>query len=113
MCMSCWREYGSPALDTPAIRVAATLAEKVYAGCAVGGNLHAVLDDWNIEDDHFEDGEMPIYSDDPPDEQVLVERECYAALKALTLPERASALAMLHRLSASTSRAHFEMSQAP
>jgi hypothetical protein len=91
MCRHCWEEEGAPRIDTPAIRAARDLIQRVYDFNDVGGGLHVVVDDWNIEDDDL----VKRYAapDDGP-EQVVAEEECLAALRALTQPERASALAL-------------------
>jgi hypothetical protein len=111
MCHGCWTgEYNTPRIDTPAVRAIAPLAQRVYEFSCVGGNLHVVLDDWNLEDHNLEfcQGQLdrrgqpdPEWAarvrwkptpDDPP-EQLAAEQACLDALKGLTLPERASALA--------------------
>jgi hypothetical protein len=51
MCRHCWEEEGAPRIDTPAIRSARDLIQRVYDFNDVGGGLHVVVDDWNIEDD--------------------------------------------------------------
>ena len=53
MCETCWREYGSPQIINPLIRRAEKLIARVYEHGSVGGNLHIVIDDWNIEDEHI------------------------------------------------------------
>ena len=117
MCYGCWEEAGKPQIDTPAVVDAAAAVEAVYEHSCVGGNLHIVLDDWNIEDSHLEfcsqcidgAGVMPLddnaadfhrqYNEqrranpDPP-EQLAAERRCCELFKALTEDERASALAL-------------------
>jgi len=113
MCYGCWVEYAKPAIDTPAIREVVKVIEEVYSYSCVGGNLHIVLDDWNLEDHslafckreierggHPEDpNHSPWYTKiklENPDspEQLAVERKCHDLLFALTEPERASALAL-------------------
>lgn len=92
MCHGCWSgEYGEAQIDTPEVRAAAVLVARVYEFSGVGGGVHCVVEDWNIEDE-FLDGR---YSrpDDPP-EQVLIENELLAALRTMTLAERASVLAL-------------------
>ncbi len=119
MCYGCWEEAGKPMIDTPEIRHAAETVTALYEhpNCCVGGNLHIVTDDWNLEDsnlafclyciDHA--GQMELedtaadfhkrYNDkkrenpDPPD-QLAVERACHDALAALTELERHAALAL-------------------
>lgn len=117
MCYGCWEEAGKPTIDTPAVRAAAAAIAEVYEHSCVGGNLHVVLDDWNLEDGNLEfcdgciqgAGQMPLEPDahemhhqynerkaadpDPPD-QLAAERRCHDLLKPLTEDERASALAL-------------------
>jgi hypothetical protein len=117
MCGGCWNDYGNPKIDTPAVREAAKAVDDVYQHSCVGGNLHIVLDDWNIEDSNLEfcshcidhAGMMPLAKDaadchkrynekkrldpDPP-EQLAAERRCCDLFMALTEDERASALAL-------------------
>jgi hypothetical protein len=54
MCYECWEEEGKPQIDTPAVREAAAAVGAVYELNGVGGNLHIVLDDWNLEDGSVE-----------------------------------------------------------
>ena len=98
VCYGCWVEYGSPTLHDDRIARAAALAAEVYEHNAVGGNLHIVLDDWNLEDHNIDYCLEQIGRggwegrDDPA--QLAVERECGELLRALTEDERASALAL-------------------
>ena len=97
MCYGCWEKGGRPELDSPAIRRAVELMGKVYEFSGVGGNLHIVLDDWNIDDDDLDWCEQAVseggrYGNHDP-EQLAAERECLNALRALTMEERHSAMA--------------------
>lgn len=65
------------------------LATAIYAtpDGAVGGGLHIVLDDWNIEDEQIEwclDNEHPL---------TPVEDECARLLLGMTFDQRAATLA--------------------
>lgn len=117
MCYGCWEEAGKPQIDNARVRAAVPLIQAVYEHCPVGGNLHIVLDDWNLEDGNLEfcsqtidgAGVMPLgenpadfhvrYNDekranpDPP-EQLAAERACCDAFMAMTEDERSSALAL-------------------
>ena len=120
MCYGCWEEGGTPQIDNEKVRAAVALVEAVYDHSCVGGNLHIVLDDWNIEDHSLEfcsycidhGGVMPpdqcneVHESyqaekrahpDPP-EQLAVERVCCDAFMAMTEDERLSALALCHEL---------------
>lgn len=106
MCRGCWEEYGSPMFLSDRVCKAAVLIEKVYeqVGGGVGGNLHIVVDDWNLEDDSIKwcmkkrhlrgpgldwPGARPIEMVPTP-----IEKECGQALLDLNIKERASALAL-------------------
>jgi hypothetical protein len=54
MCRGCWEEYGECVIDSPSIRAAAAAMDAVYEFHCAGGNLHIVLDDWNLEDESLE-----------------------------------------------------------
>lgn len=103
MCMSCWAELGEPAIDTPAVRAAIALVDEVYEFSCVGGNLHIVIDDFNIDDDNLEfcakqiadvrAGRPSTFADVAP-EQLCAEEACLAALWPMSIDERASVLAL-------------------
>lgn len=94
MCEGCYAEFRFPKIVTAATLRGAALADRVYEFSCVGGNLHIMLDDWNIDDEFFEDAEMKIWHHDASPEQIEAERTCYAALKSLPLDERVSVLAL-------------------
>jgi hypothetical protein len=97
MCFGCWEERGSPKIVNEKTIDAVPLIEAVYEANSVGGNLHIVLDDFNIDDcdleacrrfiDNHEDDAL-TYCD------VVAERACLDAFVSMTVDERASALAM-------------------
>ena len=116
MCYGCWEEAGKPQIDNEKVRGAVPLIRAVYDHSCVGGNLHVVLDDWNLEDGNLEfcsycidhGGVMPPdqcneahesyqaakrANPDPP-EQLAAERACCDAFMAMTEAERSSALAL-------------------
>lgn len=76
-------EYGEPTLDTPAIRQAAALISFTNHY----GALHIVVDDWNIEDHHLQ------WCLDHEDAKAS-EKQLMRMMLALTLEERASAMAI-------------------
>lgn len=95
MCRTCWKEFDNAQIDTPAVRQAAALIAKVYEFNCVGGGLHVVVDDFNIEGN--DEGRIERFAGHDADyspEQIAAEVECAAALDALTLHERASALSL-------------------
>jgi len=117
MCYGCWEECEKPKIDNEKVRAAVPLIAAVYELACTGGNLHIVLDDWNIEDGNLEfcsqcingAGVMPLkgstvdahlrYNEDKranpdPPEQLAAERACCDAFMAMTEDERLSALAL-------------------
>lgn len=103
MCYGCYEEYGFPKIVTESTLAAAEAAKKVYEFSCVGGNLHIVLDDWNIEDESLEFCRQSIIRvragtpgqyDDTEPEQVDAEDGCLKLLEAMSIQERASALAL-------------------
>ena len=95
MCDGCWEEAGKPKIKNEKVSLAAKLAESVYEFNCVGGNLHILLDDWNIGDIHVNMCEDSIIKNihGHSEWQLQIERDCLAAFKSLTEEERASALA--------------------
>lgn len=93
MCLGCYAEARFPKIVTPATLALGPLADRVYEFSGTGGNLHIYLDDWNLDDTFFEDAEMKVYYDGDA-EQLAAERTCYAALRAMSEDERASAMAL-------------------
>lgn len=102
MCYGCWEECGRPAIVNSRVREAVDLIERVYDYSGVGGNLHVVLSDWNLEDEHvemcirriagaFKDGDR--YGREGT-EALDVEMACAQLLKNMSEAERASALAL-------------------
>lgn len=98
MCEGCWYEYGLPKIDTPAVRAAADTIRAVYnaPGGLAGGNLHIVIDDYNVEDEHLEFCAARHAEHVGTDDPALVDAEarCIDALRPLTEEERVSAIAL-------------------
>jgi hypothetical protein len=99
MCHGCWVEYGQPQIDSSAVREAARAIAAVYDFSCVGGDLHIVIDDWNLEDDNLEwcAGEIDKNEFHASTEQLASERLCLDLLRPLSEDERASALALYDR----------------
>lgn len=91
MCLSCWEDYGSHKLRSDKIKNAVDAINKVYEYSLVGGNLHIVVDDWNIEDHNLLFCEKEI-SKEEDKEQRDVEQECFDILFSMTIEERNSTL---------------------
>lgn len=86
MCENCYERNGRPK-PSKAARAVVPLIEAVYDWNCVGGTLHIVLDDWNLEKSHIDWClKQPEITDD--------ERKCGEALAALPLKQRAAALAV-------------------
>lgn len=64
MCVSCWITHGQPANRSPEIDRAADLVRALYDIHPVGGPLHVVVDDWNLEDEFL----IPYYVGYPGEE---------------------------------------------
>lgn len=102
MCEGCYTESGSPEIVTARTLAAAKAIDDVYEHSPVGGRLHIVVDDWNLEDESIafcadeiakgERGEADWHGMSA--EQLSAERNCATLLAALSLDERASALAL-------------------
>jgi hypothetical protein len=97
MCYNCYEEHGSPTIVNEGTEKAAKLIAAVYEYSCVGGNCHIVLDDFNIKDRHIDwclETALSKNVHEADVKQLALERECLEAMKALTISERASALAI-------------------
>ena len=95
MCDDCYEEYGSPTLDTVRIRATSELIRELYAMSCVGGNLHIVLDDWNLSDHSIQwclDEAIPGNLHCADSETLTMERACAYLMLTMSEQERASAL---------------------
>lgn len=56
MCRGCWNHYGSSTALPKEAPSAIDLITEIYNSSegGAGGNLHIVLDDWNLETEHIE-----------------------------------------------------------
>ncbi len=86
MCEGCWGEYGNPVERFEGFEKVVEAIKAVYGEDYVGGALHIQIDDFNVEDMHF---------DARAEERIKTEaeRKCFDLLKGLTLRQRASVLA--------------------
>lgn len=94
MCAGCWAEAGSPKIDNEKTRAAAAAIDRVYEFSGAGGNLHIVVDDWNLEDSSLEWCKVNAIVSEQDDEKREAEMACYTALRELTEEERYSAMAI-------------------
>ena len=97
MCLGCWNEYGCPQIRNEKVEAAVGLIKKVYEFNMAGGGLHVMIDDWNLEDVFFNASakeELIAFQKHHKftEDQVAAELECFDALAAMTVRERASAL---------------------
>lgn len=85
-----------PIIDTPDVRALIPLIDEVYEWNGSGGNLHIIVDDQNIHDDHLEWCGDYIASNPNkcPDGQIAAELACLSAMATMSVLERGSALAI-------------------
>lgn len=86
MCIGCYEDYGRPKIINDYTRFAAAAINAVRTENPVGGELHIVIDDWNLEDSSLAFCAKHV--------KTAAERACHDVLKALDLDERASAMAI-------------------
>lgn len=97
MCKGCYIEMASPSIVNERTQDAAKLIARVYEFSCVGGNAHIVLDDWNLEDHHVDwclSDALTQNVHEAGADQLSAERACLVAMRALSMDERASALAI-------------------
>ena len=88
MCETCWADAGRPTALPPTADEFATLVSQLYEIEAVGGPLHSVLDDWNL------DGQISPYPGlDCDDDTYRLCDQIAALLNAMTESERYASLA--------------------
>ena len=104
MCISCWDELGRPAILNDATATGVRLAREVYKQPrgGAGGNLHIVLDDWNLEDDSIQwcmDTSEIVTPGGTWDTALTpIERECAEHFLKMTMEERGTVLGILDGL---------------
>ena len=93
MCLRCYRDkYDSASIVTPMTIAAANAIDAVYEWSPSGGDAHIVVDDWNLDD-----GNIQWCIDNADDEREEARRAAVDGLnilKQLSIPERASAMAI-------------------
>jgi hypothetical protein len=105
MCFDCWTGFGSPVEFTPTTEATAALVSRLYELSVYGGNLHCIVDDWNIDDDDLarcrrniveiqNGGGNEALGDCIDAEQVAIEAAILDAMDGMTLAERATVLAI-------------------
>lgn len=83
MCFGCWAERDYPQIENVAVLCAVPLIAAVFEESPSGGNLHVVIEDWNLETEFCQ----------PEEDWTQAEKACGAYLVDMTEDERASALA--------------------
>lgn len=91
MCEVCWKDAGSPQIWNKKVELAVKLITAVYEIACTGGNLHAQIDDYNLDEGHFQ--EFNPYFKDITEEQATIEQECFKHLQTMSEDERYSAVA--------------------
>jgi hypothetical protein len=86
MCKSCWIEHGSPKINNEKVIKCQKIIKRIYEDHCTGGNLHVIVDDFNIDDSSIE------YFN--KEDLTETEREFIDLFKDMTIDERASALAL-------------------
>lgn len=97
MCYVCYVRYGQPAVVTEKTLAAAAAIRRVYDFDCSGGAAHIVVADWTLEDHHITwcmDVALHQHQERRSEEEIAATRACLEALQALTLAERATALAL-------------------
>ncbi len=97
MCHECWVNAGKPREVTEMVIRAAEAIDEVYVYSFVGGNLHVVIDDWNVDDEDLafcRAEAIPENLHEASKEWIKKERECLGLLEGLTVAQRAAALAL-------------------
>lgn len=98
MCYTCWDMAGFPYIDNEATRKAVGMLSEVWGG----GNLHMVVDDWNMEDEIIESCKRRIIAamsaKRKPDARptmasLQLELDCANHLLSMSEDERYSAMA--------------------
>lgn len=91
MCYECWEEYGRPSDVTGDVVAAADAVRDLYTETFVGGALHIVTDDWNLEDEHLD---WCAANGAGPDQMTVFEQQALDCLRPLSIKHRATALAL-------------------
>ena len=95
MCKQCWEEAGNPRIDNPEVRKAQQLISELYEIHSSGGDLHIVLDDWNVDNESLKFCYYEILLDTKLDRNDRdLHLKVYYQLMKLTPQERISVLAL-------------------
>jgi hypothetical protein len=102
MCYDCWEDiYGAPKIVNDKVRLASTLIKDLYDYAMAGGNLHVIVDDFNVGDIDFKWHRKLIKQDrkNPSDfsmgePQYFIENSILDLFEQMTIEERASALGL-------------------
>jgi hypothetical protein len=93
MCYGCWEDAGKPDERTPSTALAVAAIRRLYDLNCVGGPLHIVTDDWNLDDDSVEWCRDHL-ADDAPHEEMEASRAVLDLIEPMTEAQRFTALAV-------------------
>jgi hypothetical protein len=91
MCIDCWLDYEDSKVINDKVTTAVKLINELYDYHSAGGNLHVVLDDWNL--DSIETCKNFIDNEQDPIKKEI-ELRVYNHISNITENELASALAL-------------------
>jgi len=94
MCYGCFEKYKDTVEITQRAKDAAEIIPVIYADCPAGGDLHIVIDDWNIEDRHVDFCMKELETSEYHQDIVDAERKFLELFKAMSENERAGCLAL-------------------
>lgn len=118
MCASCWMSLDHPTIYNARVGIAAGLINDLYRVAPTGGPLHAVVDDWNVEDGDlvvhqaYNDAGLPYWSV----ETLGLAEQVALLMRTMTTAERVSTLAhqegfLYHGRPTATGEAYLETHQ--
>lgn len=92
MCCGCWKEAGSPKIDSESVFRLAALTQNIDEF----GHLHIIVDDMNVEDSHIDMCAKSVdeNSKEESANERQQEREYLQLMRTMTVSERYSALGL-------------------
>lgn len=96
MCYGCWEDAGSPQIVNDNTLAAAKLITELYEHNGVGGNLHIITDDYNVDSGNvaFCREWLASHGCDEDREQNAIEEKLLDLLEPMSEDERMSAVAL-------------------
>ena len=93
VCRQCYEEYGAPREIIAATDAAVSAVKALYEINGVGGAMHCVTDDWNLEDEFFVVADAHwSYDDDGAKDAAQAVCDL---MKDMTIAQRATVLALV------------------